>query len=557
MSLWLTLVQKVLGRKANKEVNRFFAAIKEPQKIQQELLFSLLKRNRNSEFGQEHHFSEINSIEEFRKRVPISEYDYFAPYIDKIKKGEKNILFSDQQVLMFALTSGTSSSRKFIPVTDESVDDYRRGWSLWGLGVFYHYPHLFPKPKITMVSDHEEFYSEGGIPCGSISGLTTQMQNPFFRMTYVLPPESGKIKQSDAKYYLAWRLGVSRDVGMWISPNPSTHVKLARFGTEHAQTLIKDLYEGTLTTEFEFPDVVRKAVRRKLKPNPKRAAELEQILEETGALRPRDIWPNLGMIGCWLGGSLQSYLQHFPDYFSDKTAIRDIGLVASENRMTIPKEDDTPGGVLDITTGYYEFIPVAEIDSDEPTVLEAHELEKEGEYYIIMTTPNGLYRYHICDVVKCIGFFEKTPEIAFLNKGSNISNLTGEKLSEYQVASSVSAALKHLELKLAGYGLIPDREGETAGYSLLVEESDLPNSELATQLADTVEEELRKSNIEYEAKRESGRLHPVRVELIPTGRWEDYNREMLKKRGGTAEQYKHPALITNPDVRSDLGLVEK
>ncbi|MCA9041749.1 MAG: GH3 auxin-responsive promoter family protein, partial [Planctomycetaceae bacterium] len=453
MAFWLTVAQKVLGRKATKEVNRFFAAIKEPQKVQQELLFKMLKRNQYSEFGRDHHFSDIKTLEDFRKNVPISEYDYFAPYIEKIKKGEQNILFSDQQVLMFALTSGTSSARKFIPVTDESVEDYRRGWSLWGLGVFYHYPHLFPKPKITMVSDHEEFYTEGGIPCGSISGLTTQMQNFFFRMTYILPPESGKIKQSDAKYYLAWRLGVTRDVGMWISPNPSTHVKLARFGTEHAETLIKDLKEGTLTTEFDFPEIVRKAVRRKLKPNTKRAAELEQILNETGALRPRDVWPNLGMIGCWLGGSLQSYLQHFPDYFSEKTAIRDIGLVASENRMTIPKEDNTPGGVLDITTAYYEFIPVDEIESADPTVLEAHELEEGGEYYIIMTAPNGLYRYHICDVVKCLEFFEKTPVLAFLNKGSHISNLTGEKLSEYQVASSVHDALKELKFKLSGFAL--------------------------------------------------------------------------------------------------------
>ncbi|MEZ6047559.1 MAG: GH3 auxin-responsive promoter family protein [Planctomycetaceae bacterium] len=481
----------------------------------------------------------------------------FAPYIEKIKRGEQDILFNDQQVLMFALTSGTSSARKFIPVTDESVDAYRRGWSLWGLGVFYHYPHLFSKPKITMVSDHEEFYTEAGIPCGSISGLTTQMQNPFFRLTYVLPPVSGKIKQSDAKYYLAWRLGVNRDVGMWISPNPSTHVKLAKFGTNHAETLIQDLKEGTLTTKFDYPDAVRKAVKRQLKAKPKRAAELEKIFARTGALLPKDVWPNLGMIGCWLGGSLQSYLHHFPDYFSKKTAVRDIGLVASENRMTIPKEDNTPGGVLDITMAYYEFIPVAEIDSPNPTVFEAHELKRGEDYYILMTTPNGLYRYHICDVVKCLEFFEKTPVLAFLNKGSSISNLTGEKLSEYQVASSVDAAQKKHQLKLSGFALTPCWDDDVAGYSLLIEETDFENTELAEKFAESVEEELRQSNIEYDAKRESGRLNGVKVEYLPQGAWEEYDHQVLQKRGGTAEQYKHPALITNSEIRDELKLMIK
>ena len=106
----------------------------------------------------------------------------------------------------------------------------------------------------------------------------------------------------------------------------------------------------------------------------------------------------------------------------------DIGLVASEVRMTIPIEDSTPGGILEITSSFFEFLPVEESGSEQPTVLESHELEEGRDYYILLTTSSGFYRYNIYDVVRCVGWHEKTPVLAFLNKGSNFSNLTGEKL---------------------------------------------------------------------------------------------------------------------------------
>ncbi len=116
--------------------------------------------------------------------------------------------------------------------------------------------------------------------------------------------------------------------------------------------------------------------------------------------------------------------------------MRDVGLIASEGRMTIPMADATPSGVLDITTHYFEFIPEEEIDSPQPTVLAAHELKEGRTYFILPTTSYGLYRYNIYDVVRCTGFYNQTPLVEFLSKGAHFANITGEKLSEYQVTGS-------------------------------------------------------------------------------------------------------------------------
>lgn len=551
MSMLLSIARRVLGRRIFADVEKAIEATKDPQGYQQRLLLSMVERESQTGFGRDHSFSSIRSIDDFRRNVPIAGYDYYEPYIERVKNGETEAMFHDQKVLMFALTSGTTSSRKFIPVTERFLDDYRRGWALWGFGVFYPYPELFARKKIVMVSDWQEFQTASGIPCGSISGLSAQIQTPVFRWTYLLPAETSSVHDTQAKLYLAWRLGLVRDVGMLISPNPSTHVGFARFGDEHKEPLIRDLYEGGISDRFTLPAGVLDARRRWLRPNRKRGRQVEKIVEATGHLRPKDVWPNLKMIGCWLGGSVGIYLRHFPEYFGD-VITRDIGLIASECRMTIPIEDNTAAGVLEIASNYYEFIPVEEIDSSQPTVLGAHEIEEGRDYYILLTTSSGLYRYNIHDVVRCVGHYEQTPLIAFLNKGSRFSNLTGEKLSEHQVAEAVEGALSHLDLRLSAYTLTPCCDGDVPWYSLLVEQSDLPDEKTRVALAQEVEQRLRKGNMEYDTKRESQRLEPLQVELLPGGAWYQWDTQQLKRNGGTAEQYKHPVLVPDLDFRSTL-----
>ena len=171
----------------------------------------------------------------------------------------------------------------------------------------------------------------------------------------------------------------------------------------------------------------------------KRRLGSEAIVGRSGRLYPRDYWPNLCFLANWTGGTMGAYLRSYPDYFGERP-VRDVGLIASEGRMTIPIEDNTPAGILDVRHHYFEFIPEDQIDRDEPETALAHELIEGRRYFILPTTAGGLYRYQIFDLIRCVGFHGKAPVIEFLNKGAHISSVTGEKLSEYQVVAAVAAA---------------------------------------------------------------------------------------------------------------------
>src|SRR5260370_38505335 len=147
---------------------------------------------------------------------------------------------------------------------------------------------------------------------------------------------------------------------MVIAANPSTLVNLARAGDRQKEKLIRDLHDGTLSQDLDIPGDIRNILAGPMRRRHRqRAREMEDIIRRTGTLYPRDYWPSHCVLGNWTGGSVGTYLRHFPPYFG-QTPIRDVGLIASEGRMTIPVADHTPSGVLDITSHYYEFIPEEE-----------------------------------------------------------------------------------------------------------------------------------------------------------------------------------------------------
>ncbi len=354
--------------------------------------------------------------------MPIRDYEGYEPYISQVREGRFDALFgSDAHVLMFAKTSGTTARPKTIPVTRESLKDYREGWTIWGILAFDHHPEIIRwglKPILQMASDWRESTTSAGIPCGAITGLTSHMQNPLIRLTYCMPPPTMRIRDIESKYYIALRLSVYRDVGATIAANPSTILAIARLGDREKQTLIRDVANGTVDPRWDVPSEVREALRFRSRWKRKSAARrLEAIVDRTGRLLPKDYWPGMDFLANWTGGTMGAYLRQFPEYFGVKP-VRDVGLIASEGRMTIPISDGTPAGLLDYTHSYFEFIPEEQVDADNPDVVEAVDLVEGRRYFILLTTAGGLYRYQIHDLVLCSGFEGQAPLLEFLNKGA-------------------------------------------------------------------------------------------------------------------------------------------
>lgn len=546
------IVSPILSLSIKRKIRQFEQATKNPQDSQQKLLMAILRRHQNTSFAKDHHFLSIQSIDEFRNNIGVAGYETIEPYMNRVLKGENSALLADRRIHMFALTSGTTNTRKYIPVTDSYLENYRRGWNIWGLNAFLKHEKAKFQPILQMSGDWDEYRSDSGVPCGSVTGLTARMQRKVIRWLYCVPPEVSRIKDSASKYYTVMRLSIDRPVGLILAANPSTLINLAKAGDHEKESLIRDLRDGTLSSRMDIPADVRKILGPRIKKRPEKAMELEKVINKTGSLFPKDFWPEHCLLGNWTGGSMASYLRHYPSFYGTMP-VRDVGLIASEGRMTIPLEDNTPSGVLDITTHFFEFIPEDEKDSPNPTVLLPHELVEGRNYFILFTTSYGLYRYDIHDVVRCTGFFNKTPMLQFLNKGSYFSNLTGEKISEYQITGSMAEILRELDRTLNIYSIAPVWSDEQPFYGLFVESGDVPGTDVANRLASLLENKLRKINIEYDSKRESLRLGPIKPFILKPGTWQTWDRERLKKTGGTLEQYKHPCLINDLEFKSRIN----
>jgi hypothetical protein len=476
-----------------------------------------------------------------------------------VKKGETDALIAGDRVLMFALTSGTTAARKLIPVTTRYLADYRRGWNMWGVRAYQdHRPRrLFLRPIVQMCGDPEEYKTPAGTPCGNLSGYTAEVQKRYIKWLYSVPAASGKVKDPLARYYLALRLSVGRPCSMFLAANPSTLCLLGRTLDEQKEALLKDLHDGTLRADLELPAFVRAAVARRLRANPERARELTAIASKNGRLLPMDVWPpETILVGTWTGGSMGPYLRQLPRYFGHPV-VRDLGLLASEGRMTIPWENDTPAGVLDIWAHYFEFIPEGELEAKKPTVLGVHELEDGKSYFIVPTTKSGLYRYQISDLVRVRGFVGKVPKVEFLGKGHRFANLTGEKLSEHQVTQATEAATKRTGVAVGGYSLAPVWDESQPYYGLFVEEADAVDEAGLRRFLGELDRALGELNIEYAAKREGGRLGAVRAAVLPAGAWAAWDAARVKKAGGSPEQYKHPALVGDVGFRETVAVTRE
>ncbi len=553
----LQLIRKLAGRpqlrRSRALANDFLAQTARADEVQRGRLLQQIARNADSQFGRDHHFAEIKTPADFRKRVPIRGYEGHEPYIDRVRRGDLRALFGEgTKVLMFALTSGTTAKPKTIPVTEESLRHYRHGWIIWGIRAFDDHPRMLAKglsPILQMASDWRESVTPAGIPCGAITGLTAHMQSRLVRTVYCMHPSAARIKDVASKYYVALRLAIHRDLGTIIAANPSTVLAIVRLGDRDRATLIRDLADGTVDAKWEIPAEVRAAIRPKTRWKRREAARrLEEIVSRTGRLLPKDYWPNLAFLANWTGGTMGAYLRQYPEFFGD-VPVRDPGLIASEGRMSIPIEDNTAAGLLDIRHHYFEFLPEDQADREEPDTVEAADLVVGQRYFILPTTAGGLYRYQIHDLIRCVGFHGRTPVIEFLNKGAHFSSMTGEKLSEFQVVAASAGAQRELGLRLKSFLLLPTW-GEPPHYHLLVEEGDLRDQGAGERLAAVFEAHLRGQNVEYDNKRETLRLGPIRTRRIPDGSWADLQRRRLALSGGTVEQYKQPCLM------SDLSAIE-
>jgi hypothetical protein len=511
------------------------------------LLKRILKQNTQSIFGKEHGFSRIQSHTEYTDAVPIRGYDAMEPFIDKLKDGVQSVL-TEKEPFMFATTSGTTQSPKLIPVTRSWKELLSALMRIWLGACLRSHPRIFQHKILTVTSPAVEGYTSRNVPMGSVSGLTRMRAPWLIRRNYCIPYSVSELSNYDLRYFVTMRLAMATRVSIMVTPNPSTIIRLAEIAQDQSQTLIDSIHNGQLGVDPSLraslePDQrkILDDIESTLVPDPARAGFLESVIREYGSLSPRFIWPELALIGCWLGGSAGIQAAQMKSFFAPELPIRDLGFRATEGTITIPLEDGSASGAIALHANYCEFIPEDEIDNDTPRTLLAHELETGGQYYILLTTTGGLYRYDINDVVEVTGWYKNAPTIAFLRKGRDMVNITGEKLHLNQILAAAKAASDVTNMGWIQLQLIPDTE--TSRYDLLLEPDDASISKPALEaFVRSFDEKLMVYNIEYEQKRKSDRLHLPRLFHMKTG-WSERRRRRDIEHGGKRDaQYKWPVI---------------
>jgi len=385
----------------------------------------------------------------------------------------------------------------------------------------------------------------------------------FIRKAYCNPTEVTEISNYDLRYFVAMRMSLARSVSLMVTPNPTTLLRLAQVGAENAESLIRAIHDGELgvslgqqeSHDSAAQQATAAALSARLRPDPSRARFLERAMSGDGVLRPKDAWPDLSLIGCWLGGSAGVQAGWLEEWYGEVPR-RDLGLRATEATMTLPVSDGTPFGMPALGQVFFEFIPEDAIEEEAPPIFRVHELEQGKRYYILLTTRGGLYRYDINDVVEVQGTHRGTPLIAFVRKGRDMANITGEKLHVNQVMAAAHDATTDTGFAWTQIRVIPDLAASR--YDLLIEPKEPgPGMALLERFSRAFDDALTRHNEEWGGKRKSRRLHLPMVSEMRQGWYERTMRADMEMTGKRDSQYKWKMIAPSWDEIGEAEVVQR
>jgi len=538
----------LMGRVHARRVAR---AARDPMRVQQALLSRILRENAGTVFGRQHGFERMRGYADYARAVPVMEFEALRPFVDReIERGEAAL--TREAPIQYMRTSGSTGRPKDIPLTASHLAELR---AIQRRSVAFQYracPEAFSGSILAIVSAAEEGRLANGKPYGAASGIVAAGTPRIVKAKFVLPEEVQNVGDAALKYLLILRLALAhRDLTYFGSANATTPLALMKLFREHREALVADLRHGGFARAGELPERTRAALAGRLAAQPARADELER-LHAAGRERIADLWPELRMVVTWTCGSAGVTVRALREELAPRTRVFELGYVSSEFRGTFSLCPHAGAGMPTFDTHFLEFAECERWDRGERECLTLDGLRKGADYYIIATTPSGLYRYFINDVVRVTGSLHATPLLKFMQKGKGVTNITGEKLYESQVLAAVAGATAALGVNPRFVMMLADEEAR--GYRLYVEPDAAAASAHAAdaaELARDVDLRLRGINIEYEAKRDSGRLAPLQAAWLRPEAGEAYKRDCVAH-GQREGQFKCVALAYRRTFGFDL-----
>ena len=518
-----------------------------PEQASARTLRRILRLSANTVYGREHHFASICKARKpeqlfrlYEKSVQPAEFEAFRPYVERHKKGERNVLIPGKP-LMYATTSGTTSQPKWIPISTTYMKEVYSSMSHIWLDNFARLrPKFLSGGLVVSVAKVVEGYAEDGTIFGSVSGVTARELPGFIRERFVTPSEVYDIKDYSARYYTMMRLAIAHSVTYIVAPNPSTIMELVHNAEEYFEDYIEDIEKGTLSSKFDIPEKIRAALAPKLKADPQRADFLRKIKAEHPVPQIKHWWPELQFLSSWKCGNPAIAAAKVSEQLPECCCYQELGFFASECRFGLVLDQG-----IDTTLfphyHFYEFVEESELDKPDPRFYRLHELEQGKRYCIFVTTLSGLFRYNMNDLVEVGGWYHKTPKIHMVQKVNGIVSITGEKLYEKQFIEAVRMAEKETGWKVNFF--IGFANPEDSLYDFYYEfENRTVRKAKARKFTEIVDARLKEMNIEYESKRASNRLKMPETFVLKKNAYDLFKKRSLQE-GARDGQFKLVMLL--------------
>lgn len=511
-----------------------------PAETQRRVLSGIVSANRDTEFGMAHGFDSIRTHADYARQVPVQDYESLRPYVERQRRlGDQALTAEDPS--FYAQTSGSTGEPKYIPVTPSMFESIRREQKVFSYLQHRACPDAFTGRTLGIMGAAVEGQLDSGHAVGSVSGHLYQTMPGSVRSRFVVPPDVSMVPDYEVKYLLILRLALeTSDVTYLGAPNPSSFLRLATLLETHRERLMRSLATGQFEGLDRLDCRVRAAISGRITAQPDRAAQLDKLQNLTFA----NVWPQIALVTTWTGGSCGIALGSLRAQLPATAKVMELGYQSTEFRGTFALGAETSGGLPPLHHHFFEFVEEEAWDAQRPDFLTLDQLQPGRRYQVVVTTSAGLYRYFMNDLVEVTGRHRDTPLLRFVQKGRGVTNLTGEKLYESQVIDAVQCVARDRGVASSFFFMIADEAANR--YRLYVEAS--PATHDTKAFAAALDTHLGSRNIEYCAKRASGRLGPLTVNWLGRGASEAYKAASVRA-GQREGQYKPVVLQYARDLR--------
>ncbi|MCF6168896.1 GH3 auxin-responsive promoter family protein [Lutibacter sp.] len=491
-------IKSILAKPFAKQIAaKFYKKSNNAIKVQQEVFKNLIKNAKGTVFGKDHNFSSIKSYKDFKKQVPIRDYEALKPYVEKVVAGEPNILWKGKP-LYFAKTSGTTSGAKYIPLTKESMPTHisaaRNALLLY---IAETKKTSFVNGKMIFLQGSPELNEQNGIKIGRLSGISAHYVPQYLIKNRLPSWETNCIEDWEAK----------------------------------VEAIVDETINENMTLISGIPSWVQ--------------MYFEKLIERTGK-KVGEIFPNFNLF-VYGGVNFEPYRNKFEDLIGRKVDTIEL-YPASEGFIAFQDSQNEKGMMLLIDNGmFYEFIPSEEFFDENPTRISLADVKVGVNYVLILNTNAGLWGYNIGDTIEFVSL--NPPRIRVTGRIKHFISAFGEHVIGKEVEQAINENTINTNIIITEFTVAPQITPENGlpYHEWFIEFENKPKD--LNDFTVKLDTSMQQQNSYYLDLIEGKILQPLKITAIEKGGFNSY----MKSVGKLGGQNKVPRLSNDRKIANELS----